>query len=110
MEPMTPEERFRKIENVLGAIVEIRARQTQTQDRHDAEIAEQKAIAEKHNAGIRDLIVASRTVLASTEQLNDALSRLMAEIDKLREAQQTTDEKLHVLIDTVDRIIRSQGK
>ena len=107
---MTPEERFGKIENVLSTIAEIQARQTENLDRHDAELAEQKAIAEKHNTAIRDLIVVSRTILQSTQQLDEAHKRLSADIDRLREAQRTTDEKLHILIETVDRIIRNQGK
>ena len=95
-EPMTPEERFRKIENLLSTIAEMQARQAETLDRHDGEI-------DNHNAAIRDLIVVSRTVLESTKQLT-------ARIDALSKNQQTTDEKLHILIDTVDRVIRNQGK
>jgi hypothetical protein len=86
---MTPEERFRKIENLLSTIAEVQARQAETLDQHDA--------------AIRDLIVVSRTVLESTKQLT-------ARIDALSKNQQTTDEKLHILIDTVDRLIRNQGK
>ena len=93
---MTPEERFRKIENLLSTIAEVQARQSETLDQHDA--------------AIRDLIVVSRTVLESTQQLQDAHKQLTAQIDKLSKAQQTTDEKLHILIDTVDRLIRNQGK
>ena len=54
---------------------------------------------EKHNGAIRDLILVSRTILAQSE--NVVLS-----IKELREAHATTDEKLNILIENVDRIIR----
>src|SRR5207247_11263303 len=96
MEPMTPEERFTKIENVIHAL-------TETQARHDTQI-------EKQNAGIRDLIVVSRTVLDSQKQTTVQIQALTSEMRQLREAQQATDEKLHILIETVDRIIRNQKR
>ena len=64
---MTPEERFERIEDQV----------------------------EKNTAGIRDLILVSRTVLTS--------------IQELRDAQAATDEKLNILIDTVERIIRREN-
>jgi hypothetical protein len=48
----------------------------------------------RDESAIRDLIGVSRTVLNA--------------IDDLREAQKSTDEKLHFLIETVERIIRNQ--
>ena len=48
----------------------------------------------RDESAIRDLISVSRTVLSA--------------IDDLREAQKSTDEKLHILIETVERIIRNQ--
>jgi hypothetical protein len=48
----------------------------------------------RDETAIRDLIGVSRTVLNA--------------IDDLRVAQKSTDEKLHILIETVDRIIRNQ--
>ena len=102
MEPMTPEERFTKIENFMRTAAESHARHAgeiaelrETQARHEAEI-------EKQNAGIRDLVLVSRAFLDSQREVTK-------QIEKLREAQQTTDEKLHALIDTVDRIIRQQN-
>jgi len=50
---------------------------------------------EKHNEAIRGLIVVARTSLDS--------------IQELREAQASTDEKLNILIATVDRIIRQRN-
>ena len=75
---MTPEERLTRIENVLE------------------NTAEQ---SDKHNEAIRSLILVGRTCL-------DSIQRVSADIDKLREAQSTTDEKLNILVDTVDRIVR----
>ncbi len=48
----------------------------------------------RDESAIRDLIGVSRTVLNA--------------IDDLREAQKSTDEKLHIFIETVDRLIRNQ--
>ena len=122
MQDMTPEERFTKIENWLATVAQHQAMQAENQARRDAAIEKhntiidkqnaviekqnaaiekQSAEIDKHNAAIRDLIVISRTLLNSHE-------RIEAEIDKLREAQLATDEKLHILIETVDRIIRNK--
>jgi hypothetical protein len=97
---MTPEERFTKIENAIYSLTEIQA---------------------KHEGAIRDLIVVSRTLVDSQKEttvqiqsLASEMSQLRAGVDQMREAQQeaqqATDEKLHILIETVDRIIRSQQK
>jgi hypothetical protein len=105
---MTPEERFTRIENFLVTVAEFHARQAEIQTRHDAEIErnnaaidKHNAVIDKHNAAIRDLVVISRTLI-------DSHKRIEADIDKLREAQQATDEKLHILVETVDRIIRNK--
>jgi hypothetical protein len=100
MEPMTPEERILRMENLMQSVIEsqvqLQAQQeavTQAQVRNEAEI-------EKHTAAIRDLVLVSRTLIESQQKTD-------AQIDRLMEAQQITDEKLHALIDTVDRIIRN---
>ena len=72
---MTPEERFTKIE----------------------------AQIEKQNEGIQGLVVVSRTVLTSIQELR-AVQHDM--IEEVRELHKHTDEKLNILIDTIDRIIR----
>jgi hypothetical protein len=90
---MTPEERLSKIE----------------------------ALAEKQNEAIRGLIAVGRTCLDSIQELREVQREdhkqwvgdhksLMAEIKEMREAQSTTDEKLNILIDTVDRIIGRGNK
>jgi hypothetical protein len=89
MEPMTTEERFTRIENTIQSLTEIQAR---------------------HDAGIRDLIVVSRTILESQKETTVQIQALASEVGQLREAQQATDEKLHILIETVDRIIRNLKK
>src|SRR5260370_26333471 len=103
---MTPEERFAKIENAIQSLIG-------TQAEHAAQL-------DKQNAGIRDLIVVSRTVLTSIQQLQTAQSKMIEVQDKMIEAQDKmieevrelhkhTDEKLNILIDTVDRIIRNRN-
>ena len=72
---MTPEERLNKIE----------------------------AQIDKQNEGIQGLIVESRTVLTSIQELR-AVQHDM--IEEVRELHKHTDEKLNILIDTIDRIIR----
>jgi hypothetical protein len=63
----------------------------------------------------------SRTVLTSIQGLGTSVQeigdrhekdrqRFMADMDKLREAQAETGEKLNALIDTVDRIIRNWNR
>src|SRR6516225_8992830 len=108
MEGMTSEERFTKMENLLATVIENQA---------------------KHDAGIRDLIAVSRTVVDSQKQSptkidarTSKISELRGAIDDLRqgqkdlqevqkefrEAQKATEDKLHALIETVDRIIRQK--
>jgi DNA-binding transcriptional regulator YiaG len=68
-------------------------------DRIEAIIEKQSEEIDKHNMAIRDLIVVSRTVLTAVQESS-------VQIKELREAQAVTDEKLNILIDTVDRIVR----
>ena len=65
---------------------------------------------EKQNEGIQGLIVVARTCLDSIQELREDHKQVMAEIRELRDAQKATDDKLNILIDTVDRIIRRNGK
>ena len=103
---MNPEERLDRIENVLQATAEQQARQQDQLGTFGKEI-------EKQNDGIRSLIVVARTCLDSIKELREnqrvVHDRLAADIDKLREAQSVTDEKLNILVDTVDRIIRREN-
>src|SRR5213592_355806 len=87
---MTPEERLTRIENAIQAL-------TETQARHDTQI-------EKQNAGIRDLIAVSRTLVdaqlaadGQIEQLGAAHLRTDAQIQQLREAQLRTDAQIQQL-------------
>ena len=81
-------------------------------DRIETTIEKQMQQIDKQNEGIQSLIVVARTVLTSIQEMRVAHQedhkQAMAEIEKLREAQAATDEKLNILIDTVDRIIRSK--
>ena len=78
---MTPEERLTKIENAIHAL-------TETQARHDTQI-------EKQNAGIRDLIVVSRTFLESQKEVTSQIQELRAALKSLTE--------------NVDKLIRGRG-
>ena len=75
---MTPEERFTRIETQI----------------------------EKQNEGIQGLIVVSRTVLTSMQELRAVQHEM---IEEARELNKQTEEKLNILIDTVDRIIRNRN-
>jgi hypothetical protein len=62
---------------------------------------------EKQNEGIQGLIVVSRTVLTSIQELR-TIQHEMAE--EIRDRFKDTDEKINILIDTVDRIIRREDR
>jgi uncharacterized Zn finger protein (UPF0148 family) len=80
-ELMTPEERFRVITNLL-----------------------------KYAAGLRTQHAEDMSKLRErNEELQELQRSVFVTIDKLAEAQRVTDEKLHALIETVDRIIRERG-
>jgi predicted metal-binding protein len=72
------------------------------------------ASADKQNEAIRGLIAVGRTCLDSIQELREVQredhKQLVGEIREMREAQSTTDEKLNILIDTVDRIIGRGNK
>ena len=88
MEPMTPEERFTRIENAIQSLVE-------TQGRHEAEI-------EKQNAGIRDLIIVSRTILESQKEIVNSQKQVIEQIGQLT-------RKLDTLTENIDKLIRGRG-
>ena len=96
---MTPEERLTRIETLLQATTEHQARQQEQLDRQVQEI-------DKQNEGIRGLITVARTCLDSIQEMREAQREAFKE---LRDAQAATDEKLNILIDTVDRIIRRRN-
>jgi hypothetical protein len=122
---MTPEERFTKMENLLHGMMEHQSRQQEHLDKQSAEI-------NKQNAGIRDLVVVSRMILSDVEKLatshdgvlqafltsqKEVTRQILENTEQIKElrkaqaeAQAATDEKLNILIDTVDRIIRALGK
>ena len=75
---MTPEERLDTIEKLLFQ-----------QGEQTARLSEQ---IQKHDFAIRDLILVSRTTLTAVQELRDA--------------QAATDDKLNILIETLDRIVR----
>jgi hypothetical protein len=114
MDGMTPEERFTRIENLLNTVGEDIAR-------HDAQIERNVAQIEKNAAAIRDLIIVSRTLLESqaetkakfdqtADQQREWDRRFNADMDRLKERGEATDERLNILIETVDRIIRERNE
>ncbi len=62
-----------------------------------------------HNEAIKSLIVVARTLLDSVQGFREDHDRFMREMDKLKETQTGTEEKLNALIDIVDRIIRRRN-
>ena len=72
-----------------------------------------EALMEKQNTGIQGLIVVGRTCLDSITEMREAhqkdYEQWTAKMNELREAQAATDEKLNILINTVDRIIRHRN-
>ena len=65
-----------------------------------------EAEIEKHNTAIQGLIVVGRTCLDSIRAMGE---RHEKDYEELRNAQAATDEKLNILIETVDRIIRNRN-
>ena len=120
---MTPEERFVKIENSLNTVAEHLAHQAQMveqiaehQGRHEKAIQE---LTEMHKGVV---IIVGRIAEAQqvtdlklntfTEKVNtltEKMNTLTETVNAHAEQQRVTEDKLHALIDTVDRIIRSQG-
>ena len=104
---MTPEERFAKIESILQATAEKHVLLQEQQERQQAQRGAFGREIEKQNDGIRSLIVVARTCLDSIREMRE---RHDADYQKLLESQAITDEKLHILIDTVGRVIRRESK
>jgi hypothetical protein len=92
MEPMTPEEQFTKVWNALNYTAELQARLAENEARHDEEIAELRAAQKIMTLALAKL---------AEEQRSGAR--------EIREVQRITGEKLNLLIETVDRIIRERG-
>ena len=96
---MTPEERFERIERNLEATTEHQVAQ--------------RADIDKMLDAAGKLVVVGRTCLDSIKELRESHAQLResheADYKKLLEAQAATDEKLNILIDTVDRIIRHRN-
>ena len=89
---MTPEERFERIERNLELMTE-------------RQLA-QKTDIDKMLDAAGKLIVVGRTCLDSLQEMRQQHD---ADYKKLLDAQAATDEKLNILIDTVDRVIRNRN-
>jgi flagellar biosynthesis chaperone FliJ len=108
------------MESLLQAMMGHQARQqeqidkhTEQIDKHTKQIKEQTAEIEKQNAGIRDLVVVSRAVLSSIQEIREVQRKdheeWSTQMKELRDTQAATDQKLNILIDTVDRIVRRRN-
>ena len=124
---MTPEERFDQIDAILkrtaeqqARLQEQQARLQEQQARHQQQLEQQQELAvkrgqeiDKHNDAIRSLIVVARTCLDSLQEIRDVQRRdreeWVTQMKELRAAQAETGEKLNILVNTVDRIIRREN-
>jgi len=66
-------------------------------------------IVEKQNEGVKDLIRVGRIVTDAQIVTNSQINELQRAIARLTEAQKETDDRLNVLINIADRIIRRNG-
>jgi hypothetical protein len=65
-----------------------------------------EADIDKHNTAIQGLIMVGRSYLDSIKEMREAHAK---DYEELRKAQAVTEDKLNILIDTVDRIIRNRN-
>ena len=108
---MTPEELWTKIENSLNTTADLLAHHSEQLEaqriHHDKEIGE---IRELRNAMASGMIRLQETQELTARDLRESKKRWDEGMEDLRAVQRITEEKLHALIDTVDRIIRSRNR
>ena len=120
MEDMTSEERFEKIENILETVIE-------NQAKHDAAIRDLIAVNRAVVDSQKETVAQIGALASNVEELRGAVDDLRGAVGDLRdgvqetrkefqegqrelqEAQKATEDKLHALIETVDRIIREKN-
>jgi phage shock protein A len=102
MEGMTTEERFTRIENILVSLT-------------DGQVRQEIAI-EKQNAGIRDLIVVSRTAVESQQrageqirQLSDQVLQVSDQVGELTSEVRDLTSKVNQLTENIDKLIQGRG-
>ena len=88
---MTPEERLTRIENAIQALIE-------TQARHEAQLEKHSAIMERHSAGIRDLIVVSRTVVDAQQATDNTIRQLIGTVDRLANTVEQLSGSVNTLV------------
>ena len=93
--PVTPEERFTRIENFLSTVAEHQAHMSERQ----AQMSDHQT---QHDKDIKELREIQKGIGLALAKVAQAQSRT-------DELQQITEQKLNALIDTVDRMIGSQG-
>lgn len=82
---MSPDERLARLERIMKLVIR-------------AGVRERRDTREKINA-----------LIDSQIKLTDAQTRSEASIERLAESQTHTDERLNVLVNTVERIISERG-
>ena len=100
--------RVRLLLSDLGQDLTLRAEAPGTEHEMTPEERHAKIEAEieKHNTAIQGLIVVGRTCLDSIKEMREVHAK---DYEEIRKAQSATEEKLNILIDTVDRIIRNRN-
>ena len=108
---MTPEERLQKIENSLNTTAENLAHFHAALEAQRMHMEAQRIQHDREIAEIRGL---QNVMAAGVIRMHDAHAKFESEfnagMERLRQAQETTEEKLNALIETVDRIIRDRNK
>lgn len=103
---MTEDERFERIETNLLRVTDEAVRQRE-------EAVRQRADIDKILGATRDLIMVGGTCLNSLIELRESIRDLRHTQElafaEMRELSKATDEKLNILVDTVDRIIRHRN-
>jgi hypothetical protein len=97
------EEQFHYINNLVQATAEQLRSLGREFEKRDREFERRDREIEKHNEAIRSLIIVARTVLDSIREDRERHERDYAE---MRAQSKMTEEKLNILVETVDRIIR----
>jgi hypothetical protein len=115
---MTPEERFDHIEKLLQSTneqlaafsreFEQRFREFEQRSRESEQrFSARERETDKHNAAIQSLIVVARTCLDS---IKEDRTRHERDYEEMRAQSRATEEKLNILVETVDRIIRHRNR
>lgn len=96
---MTPEEmeqQWTRINNSMAFVTEQQAKMAENQTKHDEEIAELRRVQTSMGAGIMEFVKQTHGLFRESEE-------------KRREADEKFEEKINMLIDTVNQMIIDRG-